>query len=94
LRIAGMATAFNIPLANGGAFPLHNMHLHAGVAKGGRVEWHLVAVAMMRRLYKSFPEPQNGWLKLATAPGLGFEPDRDSIRELAALPTSRGKGKG
>jgi L-rhamnonate dehydratase len=94
MRIAGMAAAFNIPIANGGAFPLHNMHLHAGLAKGGRVEWHLVAVAMMRRLYKSFPEPQAGWLKLPTAPGLGFEPDRDSIRELAALPTSRGKGKG
>lgn len=93
-KIAGMAAAFNIPIANGGAFPLHNMHLHAGLANGGRVEWHLVAVAMMRRMYKDFPEPKNGWLTLPETPGLGFEPDLDSIRELAKLPGSQGKGKG
>ena len=35
-RIAGMASAFNLPIANGGAWAHHNMHLHAGVANGGR----------------------------------------------------------
>lgn len=35
LRIAGMASAFNLPIANGGAWPFHNMHLHAGLAHGG-----------------------------------------------------------
>ncbi len=94
LKIAGMAEAFNVGLANGGAFPLHNMHLHAGLANGGRVEWHLVAVEMMRQMYKGFPTPENGWLPLPDAPGLGFEPDRDAIRELARIAPSGGKGKG
>ena len=93
-KIAGMAAAFNVPIANGGAFPLHNMHLHAGLANGGRVEWHLVTAAMMRSLYKSFPEPKDDWLTLPEAPGLGFEPDRDAIREIARLPGAQGKGKG
>ncbi|GAA5232860.1 mandelate racemase/muconate lactonizing enzyme family protein [Verticiella sediminum] len=93
-KIAGMADAHGVALANGGAFPLHNMHLHAGLANGGRVEWHLVAVEMMRQLYDGFPEPERGWLTLPETPGLGFEPDRARIRELAKLPASGGRGKG
>jgi L-rhamnonate dehydratase len=93
IRIAGLASAFNVPIANGGAFPLHNMHLHAGLANGGKVEWHLVAVSMMKAMYGDIPEPEGGWLTLPTGPGLGFEPDRAAIRELARLPTSRGHGK-
>ena len=93
VRIAGLASAFNIGLANGGAFPLHNMHLHAGLASGGKVEWHLVAVAMMQILFDGVPEPSGGMLALPTAPGLGFEPRRDVIAEIARLPTSRGYGK-
>ena len=34
LRIAGMASAFNTRFANGGAWPHHNMHLHAGLEIG------------------------------------------------------------
>jgi L-rhamnonate dehydratase len=93
VRIAGMASAFNVPIANGGAFPLHNMHLHAGLANGGKVEWHLVAVSMMKAMYLNVPEPERGWLTLPDAPGLGFEPNRTAIHELAKLPTSRGHGK-
>lgn len=93
-KIAGMAEAFNVAIANGGAFPLHNMHLHGGLVHGGRVEWHLVAVEMMKALYRDVPAPKAGWLELPNAPGLGFEPDRDAIRELGRLPASRGKGKG
>lgn len=94
MRIAGMADAFGAGVANGGAFPLHNMHFHGGIANGGRVEWHLVAVEMMRQIYTGFPEPEQGWLTLPTGPGLGFEPRHDAIRELAKLPGSRGAGKG
>lgn len=94
MRIAGMADAFGAGVANGGAFPLHNMHFHGGIANGGRVEWHLVAVEMMRQIYTGFPEPENGWLTLPTAPGLGFEPRHDAIARLAKLPSSRGTGKG
>ncbi|HWK45033.1 MAG TPA: mandelate racemase/muconate lactonizing enzyme family protein [Stellaceae bacterium] len=92
-KIAGMAAAFNTGIANGGAFPLHNMHLHGGLMNGGKVEWHLVAVSMMRRIYHDVPEPKDGWLTLPEAPGLGFEPNREAIAEIAKLPTSRGKGK-
>ena len=93
-KIAGMAEAFNTPIANGSAFPLHNMHLHAGLANGGKVEWHLVAVEMMNALYRNTPRPRNGWLDLPQGPGLGFEPDHDAIREIAKHPCSRGRGKG
>ena len=92
-KIAGLASAFNVPIANGGAYPLHNMHLHAGLANGGKAEWHLIAVAMMKAMYLEVPEPEDGWLTLPDEPGLGFEPNRDAIRELARMPTSHGHGK-
>jgi len=38
--------------------------------------------------------PEKGFLTLPTAPGLGFEPDRDAIREIAKLPPSQGNAKG
>ena len=93
-RIAGMASAFNVPIANGGAWPHHNMHLHAGLANGGLVEYHYVAVEAVKQFYTGLPQPDAGWLHLPEAPGLGFELDQDALRRLAALPTSQGGGKG
>jgi L-alanine-DL-glutamate epimerase-like enolase superfamily enzyme len=93
LKIAGMAQAFNVPIDNGGAWPFHNMHLHAGVANGGLVEYHYVAVLVLKAIYDHLPEPVDGWLDLPEAPGLGFAPNADRVRELAKLPTSHGKGK-
>jgi len=93
-RIAGMAAAFNVPIANGGAWPFHNMHLHAGVANGGLVEYHYPAVEACRAVYRDLPEPKDGWLTLPDKPGLGFEPDDDALREVAKRPTARGRGKG
>ena len=83
VKIAGLAAAFNVPLANGGAWPYHNMHLHAGLANGGLVEMHYLAVELCRQIYRDLPEPTDGWLTLPEAPGLGFEPDRDAIRAIA-----------
>jgi len=94
LRVAGLAAAFNVPIDNGGAWPFHNMHLHAGLAHGGMVEYHYLAVELMGQLYRDLPRPENGFLTLPTAPGLGFEPDRDAIREIAKLPLSQGNAKG
>lgn len=74
VRIAGLANAFNAPLTNGGAFPLHNMHLHAGLANGGKVEWHLPTIALMDHLFEGFPRPENGCLRMPNTPGLGFSP--------------------
>jgi L-alanine-DL-glutamate epimerase-like enolase superfamily enzyme len=92
-RIAGMAQAFNVAIGNGGAWPFHNMHLHAGLAHGGFVEYHLVAVAVCRAIYGDLPVAEGGELTLADAPGLGFTPDWDVVRELARVPLSRGRGK-
>ncbi|MBN9083083.1 MAG: mandelate racemase [Rhizobiales bacterium 62-17] len=93
LKIAGMAQAFNVPIDNGGAWPFHNMHLHAGVANGGLVEYHYVAVALLRQIYDGLPEPEDGWLTLPETPGLGFEPNVERVKDIARRPLSGGKGK-
>jgi L-alanine-DL-glutamate epimerase-like enolase superfamily enzyme len=93
LRIAGMAAAFNTQFANGGAWPHHNMHLHAGLANGSLVEYHSVAVEVCKQVFDGLPEPQAGLLALPETPGLGFRPNRDRVAELARRPGSRGVGK-
>jgi len=93
VKIAGMAAAFNVGIDNGGAWPFHNMHLHAGVANGGMVECHYVAIEICKRIYKNLPEPENGWLTMPETPGLGFEPDLDALLELAAAGSTGGAGK-
>jgi L-alanine-DL-glutamate epimerase-like enolase superfamily enzyme len=89
-----MASAFNVPIANGGAWTFHNMHLHAGVANGGLVEYHLPAVNLCAQIYDGLPTPKDGWLTLPTTPGLGFSPNIDRVGELAKRPLSGGRGKG
>tara|TARA_R110002020_G_scaffold26460_21_gene85517 strand:+ start:681 stop:1886 length:1206 start_codon:yes stop_codon:yes gene_type:complete len=93
-RVAGMASAFNIPIANGGGWPFHNMHLHGGVANGGLVEYHHPAVVVCQQLFTGLPEPVDGYLTLPETPGLGFDLDRDAVAEFAARPSARGRGKG
>lgn len=93
LRIAGMAAAFNTQFANGGAWPHHNMHLHAGLANGSLVEYHSVAVEVCKLVFDGLPEPRNGVLTLPEEPGLGFRPNRERVAELARRPGSRGVGK-
>ena len=93
VRIAGMAAAFNTQFANGGAWPHHNMHLHAGLANGSLVEYHSLAVECCKLVFDGLPEPQNGVLSLPEVPGLGFTPNSDRIAELARRPLSRGTGK-
>lgn len=96
VKIAGLATAFNTPLANGGAFPLHNMHLHGGLNNGGKVEWHLVAHELLKKLYVDVQEPIEGWFTLSDEPGLGLTPRFDEIRKLRInsqhAPAGSGKG--
>lgn len=92
-RIAGMASAFNMPMANGGAWAHHNMHLHGGLANGGLVEYHYAAVRVCEAICGPLPAPDQDWLALPEAPGLGFVPDAARVKELARHPTSRGKGK-
>lgn len=94
VRVAGMAAAFNVPIANGGAWPFHNMHLHAGITHGGLVEYHYPAVLLCRQIFGSLPEPDDGYLTMPDTPGLGFAPDADAVRDLARNGTSHGRGKG
>ncbi len=89
LKIAGLAASFNIPIANGGAWAFHNMHLQAGVANGTLVEHHYLAGEFCRRIYKDLPVPADGWLTLPQTPGLGFSPDRDALRELSGRSSAR-----
>jgi L-rhamnonate dehydratase len=92
-RIAGMAAAFNTRFANGGAWPHHNMHLHAGLANGSLVEYHSVAVQCCELVFDDLPKPERGVLRLPDAPGLGFKPNPERLAELARRPGSRGAGK-
>ena len=94
VKIAGLAAAFNVPIANGGAWPFHNMHLQAGVANGSLIEFHYLAIELCKQIYTDLPSAKDGMLVLPEKPGLGFELDRDAVRELAKLPLSQGKGKG
>jgi len=93
LRIAGAAQACNVAIANGGAWPFHNMHLHAGLAHGGFVEYHRSAVLLYEQIYRALPVARDGWIELGEAPGFGIEPDWDAIASLARRPLSRGTGK-
>jgi L-alanine-DL-glutamate epimerase-like enolase superfamily enzyme len=82
LRAAAVAQAFNVPLEMGGNDPHPNLHLHAGVPNGGRVEFHLVGWRLGTVLFEGAPEPERGWVRLPDAPGLGYVP-RDGILDLA-----------
>jgi len=92
-RIAGMAAAFNTRFANGGAWPHHTMHLHAGLANGSLVEYHSVAVQCCELVFDDLPKPESGVLRLPDTPGLGFKPNPERLAELAKRPGSRGAGK-
>ena len=82
LRAAALAQAFNIQLEMGGNYPHLNMHLHAGVPNGGRVEFHLGGWRIYEALFDGAPAPVQGWITLPQAPGLGFTP-KPGILDLA-----------
>jgi L-alanine-DL-glutamate epimerase-like enolase superfamily enzyme len=81
VKVAAMAQAFNLPIANGGGWPHHNMHLHAGMANGWRVEFHVDMWKVGETIYQNPPAPSRGWVTLAEAPGLGLEPRLEALKE-------------
>lgn len=83
IKIAGLAAAFNVPVANGGAWQYHNMHLQAGASNGTLVEIHYLANELYRRIYTGLPAPENGWLVLPEKSGLGFDLNADAVKEFA-----------
>jgi len=82
LKAAGIAQAFNVPLAMGGNYPHMNMHLHGGVPNGGRVEFHWQGWKCVDALFDNVPGPVRGTLTLPETPGLGFTP-KAGILDLA-----------
>jgi len=81
LKVAGLAAAFGMEIDNGGGYAEYNMHLHAGLANGGMVEWHLGSAALGPVLYKDYPALDGDRLPLPEAPGLGFSVNMDVVRE-------------
>jgi L-alanine-DL-glutamate epimerase-like enolase superfamily enzyme len=81
LKVAHMAQAFNLPVANGGGWPIFNMHLMAGVMNGGRVEFHYGMWEAGKQFFKGAPDPDGNVLRISQAPGLGFHADADQLRD-------------
>ena len=83
LRIAGMASAFNVLISNGGGAPLHNGHFQAGVTNGTAVEYQYNAVAACDVLYGVKPVHENGCMVLSEDPGFGLQPKEEVIKYAA-----------
>jgi L-rhamnonate dehydratase len=81
VKVAAMAQAFNLRIANGGGWPHHNMHLQAAMANGWRVEFHYVMWKVGEVVFKDPPGPDRGWVLLPETPGLGLEPRWEALKE-------------
>jgi L-alanine-DL-glutamate epimerase-like enolase superfamily enzyme len=81
LKVAHMAQAFNLPMSNGGGWPIFNMHLLAGVMNGGPVEFHYGMWMTGKRFFNGTPDPHDGRLDIPQRPGLGFEPNYDQLKD-------------
>lgn len=82
VRVAALARAFNLPIAVGGGWQHHNMHLHGGLAGGGLVEFHWLSWRMAEALYGEVPVPRDGWVALSDAPGLGLDLLDDALERF------------
>jgi len=82
VKVAALAQAFNLPIANGGGWPHHNMHLHAAMANGWRVEFHFEMWGVGDQIYREPPAPVNGWVTIPETPGLGLEPRPEALDEF------------
>jgi L-rhamnonate dehydratase len=80
-KVAALAQAFNLPIANGGGWPHHNLHLQGGMANGWRVEFHFEMWGVGDVIYKEPPAPNRGWVTLPESPGLGLEPRVEALQE-------------
>ena len=82
LRAGAVARAFGVPIVQSGAWFHHNMHFYAAAPAGTLGEWfELSDILPSKLLYTGLPMQSGGWLTLPEAPGLGFEPDRDALKE-------------
>lgn len=50
----------------------HNIALHAGLSNGGVVEYHFHKWMAYNAIFKSVPQPEDGYLRVSQEPGLGL----------------------
>ena len=81
MKVAHMAQCFNLPIANGGGWPLFNMHAMAGLMNGWRVEFHLDMQSVGEQVFVNPPRPENNIVKIPAAPGLGLTPNFDKLKD-------------
>ena len=71
----------SIRVANGGGWLIFNMRTMAGLMNGWRTEFHLEMWQVGKLLFKGTPDPVDNRVQIPDAPGLGFEPDLDVLRD-------------
>ncbi len=77
MKVAALARAFNLDIANGGGFPHHNIALQAAAPNGSYVEFHYSWWKVAEALFGKVAQPVNGWVEVPQVPGLGMEPVPD-----------------
>ena len=83
MKVAALAQAYNINIADGGGWPHHNMHLQAAASNGWRVEFHYLMWMTGNTIYRNPPQPVKGNVTLTDDPGLGLEPNREALQEYS-----------
>lgn len=81
LKVAALAEAFHVPVANGGGWPHHNLQLIGAVPNGWRVEFHLLMWGAGELIFRDPPRPTRGLVSLPDQPGLGLEPREEVLRD-------------
>jgi L-rhamnonate dehydratase len=81
MKVAALAQAYNVLIADGGGWPHHNMHLQAAASNGWRVEFHYLMWQTGNIIYRNPPQPVKGNVTLTEDPGLGLEPNREALKE-------------
>ena len=81
LKIAHLAQAYNLPIANGAGWPIFNMHTMAGVMNGGMCEFHWGLWQAGNTFFDGAPNPDGPIVRIPDRPGLGFTPNQDAIAE-------------
>ena len=79
MKVAAVAQAFNLPIANGDYFDLH---LLAAVPNGWRAEVRVPNWLAADVIFKDAPKTVNGWVTLSENPGLGLEIKEDAAKEF------------
>lgn len=79
-KTAHLAQIYNLPIANGGGWPLFNLHTMAGLMNGWFVEWHLGMVQVGEMLFPDSARAVDGRIAVPDRPGLGLTVDREALQ--------------